>query len=344
MSPANLSRIERHERYRLPRSTVAALGIRLGLVATDAADLQAWTREIGQTAIDLLRRWMFADALRVLRSKDAVLAPIDRQAEIQAQILTEWARTHCGQVSRPEAIRALGRQAREWGAQRQAVWAQAFEAKLYGDAGDRGLALTLLEGASAEAEETGETTDVLIIRALRGRLLLEEGQAVRGLDVLREVRDLAESAHDYARARFLQAQGLLSAAAGCPEEAERALCASISAALRIPNYRMAGTVECALADVYETLGGTDNADAALVRAASAFTQAGDSHNASDAISMALRHHISGATTERASRIVSWSGDPDRGVPQDPDVVRPDLDYVPFLARKLVRGDDPGARQ
>ena len=78
MSPANLSRIERHERYKLPRSAVLGLATRLGLVSTGSADLQAWPREVGHTAIDLLRRWRFSTALLVLRSRDAVLAPIDQ--------------------------------------------------------------------------------------------------------------------------------------------------------------------------------------------------------------------------------------------------------------------------
>ncbi len=341
MSPANLSRIERHEKYKLPHSTVLALGIRLGLVLKDAVNLQAWTREVGQAAIELLRKWRFSDALRVLQSRDTVLTPTDPAAEIQAQILAEWARTHCDQTSRPEAIRALSRQARDRGALRQAVWAQAFEAKLRGDAGDRDLAFKLLKGASTEAEAAGEVADALSIRAVWGRLLLKEGQAVHGLEILREVRDLTGSASDYAQARYLQAQGLLCAAAGCPEDAEQALCAAVRAALRIPNHRMAGALECALADVYETLGGTDKADAALVRAASAFTQAGDSHDARDAISLALRHHISGAGIEHETLL---SGYPDRGVPQDPDFVRPDLDQVSFLARKLIGGHDPGSRQ
>src|SRR5207253_8919150 len=87
MSPANLSRIERHERYKLPRSAVLGLATRLGPVSTDSSDLQPWPREVGHTAIDLLRRWRFSTALLVLRSRDAVLAPVDHMAEVQAQIL-----------------------------------------------------------------------------------------------------------------------------------------------------------------------------------------------------------------------------------------------------------------
>src|ERR1700736_2937098 len=35
------------------------------------------------------------------------------------------------------------------------------------------------------------------------------------------------------------------------------------------------------------------------------------------------------------------GDPDRRIPQDTDLIRPDLNQVPFLAGKLIRGHDPG---
>jgi tetratricopeptide (TPR) repeat protein len=298
MSPANLSRIERHERYKLPRSAVLALAARLGLVLNDTADLQAWTREVGQTAIDLLRRWRFSNALLVLRSRDAVLAPPDQTAEVQAQILGEWAQLQCHQAGRPDVIRDLGRRARECGAVRQSIWASAIEAEMHGHAGDPAFALQLLTNASKEAEKIGEVTDVLSIRAASGRLFLKAGEPAHGLEILGEVKDLIDSASDYSQARYLHAQGMLWFASGRPEEAAQGLRAAIQAALRIPNHRMAGTVECALANAYESMGDTDQADAALVRAASSFTQAGDSHDAAGAISLALHHHISPPRTIR----------------------------------------------
>ena len=298
MSPANLSRIERHERHKLPRSAVLGLAARLGLVSTGTADLQAWPREVGQTAIDLLRRWRFSNALLVLRSRDAVLAPIDHVAEVQAQILGEWAQMQCLQPGRPDVVRDLGRRARECGALRQSIWAAAVEAEMHGHAGDSPTALTLLKRASTEAGDVGEVADVLNVRAAWGRLLLKGGEPHHGLAILGEVKTLLDSGSDYSQARFLHAQGMLWSAAGHPEEAAQALRAAIQAALSIPNHRMAGVVECALADAYESMGDTDQADAALVRAASSFTQAGDSHDAADAISVALRHHIAPEKIER----------------------------------------------
>jgi tetratricopeptide (TPR) repeat protein len=234
----------------------------------------------------------------VLRSRDAVLAPPDQTAEVQAQILGEWAQLQCHQAGRPDVIRDLGRRARECGAVRQSIWASAIEAEMHGHAGDPAFALQLLTNASKEAEKIGEVTDVLSIRAASGRLFLKAGEPAHGLEILGEVKDLIDSASDYSQARYLHAQGMLWFASGRPEEAAQGLRAAIQAALRIPNHRMAGTVECALANAYESMGDTDQADAALVRAASSFTQAGDSHDAAGAISLALHHHISPPRTIR----------------------------------------------
>src|SRR5438445_5744110 len=219
-------------------------------------------------------------------------------AEVQGHILGECAQMQCHQPGRPDVVRDHGRRARECGALRQSIWAAAVEAEMHGHAGDSPTALTLLKRASTEAGDVGEVADVLNVRAAWGRLLLKGGEPHHGLAILGEVKTLLDSGSDYSQARFLHAQGMLWSAAGHPEEAAQALRAAIQAALSIPNHRMAGVVECALADAYESMGDTDQADAALVRAASSFTQAGDSHDAADAISVALRHHISPARTIR----------------------------------------------
>jgi len=75
------------------------------------------------------------------------------------------------------------------------------------------------------------------------------------------------------------------------ENATDALRRAAKAAAEIRNYRMAASIERDLAGVYERLGETEKADATLVRAASLFTQAGDSHDAAATISNALRRHI-----------------------------------------------------
>src|SRR6266513_1200209 len=82
MSPGNLSRIERHERYRLPLSAMASLGRRLGLVLGNDLDSQVWARAAGGTAIDLLSQWRFSEALSVLRLRDAVVTSEDPVTEL----------------------------------------------------------------------------------------------------------------------------------------------------------------------------------------------------------------------------------------------------------------------
>ena len=291
MSPANLSRIERHERYRLPLSAMASLGRRLGLMLGDDLDSQVWARAAGGTAIDLLSQWRFSEALRVLRLRDAVVTSEDPVTELQAQILGEWARTRCGQPARPEALHDLSMQARERGAPRQAVWAGILEAEMHDHAGDGDRASTLFSDTIVEADRVGTAVDILCARAAWARHYLKREEFGRGLTVLHDIAGDADSIPGYGRARVLHARGLLSAEAGLLHDAVEALHGAASAAAEIRNYRMAGTVERDLAGVYDRLGETEKADATLVRAASLFTQAGDSHDAAATISNALRRHI-----------------------------------------------------
>src|SRR5205807_8747007 len=63
MSPGNLSRIERHERYRLPLSPMMSLGRRLGLGREDDVHSTSWARAPVGPAVDLLSQWRFPEAL-----------------------------------------------------------------------------------------------------------------------------------------------------------------------------------------------------------------------------------------------------------------------------------------
>ncbi|TMI93247.1 MAG: helix-turn-helix transcriptional regulator [Bacillati bacterium ANGP1] len=291
MSPANLSRIERHERYRLPLSAMMSLGRRLGLVLEDDLDSHVWARASGGTAIDLLSQWRFSEALRVLRLRDAVVASEDPVTELQAQILGEWARTRCGEPARPDVVHDLGMRARERGALRQAVWIGVVEAEMHDHAGDGDRAGTMFADTIEDAERVGVPVDILCARAAGARHYLKRKESARGLAVLHDLAGDSDSTPGYGRARVLHARGLLYAEAGLLQDAADALHGAARAAAEISNYRMAGTVERDLAGVYERLGDTEKADATLVRAASLFTQAGDSHDAAATISSALRHHI-----------------------------------------------------
>jgi len=291
MSPANLSRIERHERYRLSLSALASLGRRLGLTLGDDLDSQVWARAAGGTAIDLLSQWRFSEALRVLRLRDTVVTSEDPVTELQAQLLGAWARTRCGQPARPEALRELGMQARERGAPKQAIWAGLLEAEIREHAGDGDRARTMFRDTIVEADRVGTAVEILCARAACARHYLKTDEFARGLAVLHDLAGGADSTPGYGRARVLHARGLLSAGAGLLHDAVEALHGAARAAAEIRNYRMAGTVERDLAGVYDRLGETEKADATLVRAASLFTQAGDSHDAAATISNALRRHI-----------------------------------------------------
>jgi len=291
MSPGNLSRIERHERYRLPLSAMASLGRRLGLVLGNDLDSQVWARAAGGIAIDLLSQWRFSEALSVLRLRDAVVTSEDPVTELQAQILGAWARTRCGQPARPDVLHDLGMQARERGAPRQAVWAGVLEAELHDHAGDGDRALAMFRDTIKEADRAGTAVDILCARAAGARHYLKREEFTRGLASLHDIAGDADPTPGYGQARVLHARGLLSAQAGLLQDAVEALHAAARAAAEIRNYRMAGTVERDLAGVYDRLGETEKADATLVRAASLFTQAGDSHDAAAMISNALRRHI-----------------------------------------------------
>src|SRR6266550_5008935 len=209
MSPANLSRIERHERYRLPLSAMASLGRRLGLMLGDDLDSHVWARAAGGTAIDLLSQWRFSEALRVLRLRDAVVTSEDPVTELQAQILSEWARTRCGQPARPEALHDLSMQARERGAPRQAVWAGILEAEMHDHAGDGDRASTLFSDTIVEADRVGTAVDILCARAAWARHYLKREEFGRGLAVLHDLAGDADSIPGYGRARVLHARGLL---------------------------------------------------------------------------------------------------------------------------------------
>jgi len=291
MSPANLSRIERHERYRLPLSAVASLGRRLGLVLGDDFDSHVWARAAGQTAIELLSQWRFSEALRVLRLRDAVVASEDPVTELQAHILGAWARMQCGHAARPDVLHDLGLQAKERGAPRQAVWARVLEAEMHDQAGDGNWAHTVFSDTIKEADRVGTAVDILCARAAWARHYLKTEEFARGLALLQDIAGKPDSSPRYGQARVLHARGLLSAGAGLLHDAVEALRGAATAAAAIPNYRMAGTVERDLAGVYDRLGETEKADATLVRAASLFTQAGDSHDAAATISNALLRHI-----------------------------------------------------
>ncbi len=291
MSPSNLSRIERHDRYRLSLTVLVALGRRLGLMLEDKTQPHTWARAVANTAIERIKQWRFSEAVRVLHLRDAVLTPLELVTEVRAQILEEWARVHCGHAERPDIIHALGLQAQKIGALREATWAEVFKAEMHDHAGNRERALAILPRAARDAARTAETVDILCTRAAWARLLVKDGQLDCALEALHEVIKIAESNPGYGQARFLHACGLLHTKSGHWEEAEQTLRRAVMAASEISNYRMAGSAEHALASVYELLGDTERADAALIRAASLFTQAGDSHNATEMISSALRHHI-----------------------------------------------------
>ncbi len=291
MSPANLSRIERHDRYRLPLTALVALGRRLGLVLEDTTRPHTWACAVANNAIERIKQWRFSEAVRVLHLRDTVLSPVELLTEVRAQILEEWARAHCGYAERPHVIHQLGLQAQKIGALREAVWTEVFKAEMHDHAGNRERALAILPHAARDADRIGETVDILCTRAAWARILLKDGRLTRALEALQEVATIAESTLGYGQARFLHACGLLHIESGQLEAAEQILRRAVMAASGIPNYRLAGAAERALANVYELRRDTERADAALIRAASLFTQAGDSHDAAEMISSALRHHI-----------------------------------------------------
>lgn len=287
---ATISRLETAQRKNVEFDLIVSLTRQLGIPISETVTPKTWASEIGRQAIEFMTRWRFEEGLRTLLLRDAVEGRRDPQVDVQAHILTRWVQHTTQGLSVPEEMRQWAERARDIGAQRAAVWATVIEGAMRDHLGDETCSLETLAGAAHTAERDGEPADVLSAHAAWARVLLKRGHTTHGLEVLGAVAGLVSSSSLYGQARFLHARGLLYAAAGSTEDAERSLKGALAGALELRNYRMAALIERALADAYEQRGDTVAADAALVRGASWCAQAGDGHGMWEALAGALRHH------------------------------------------------------
>ncbi len=301
LNVSTLSRLERKETGLLPAWLVTTLMRRLGVPVECPARPDAWGRVLLAQAMSSLVRGQFTPLLRTLLLRDLLVVQLDARTEITAQVLQEYARWQCEGNWRPQVMCYWKDRARESRAMAAWLWASVFEGMAYEEIGDVDRALGVYSLAARAVAGVSRCLPRVCAIAELVRVLALTGDAVQGRAILTRTRRRAMDAPPFGRSRWLHAAGLVHASQGATAMAVEALRESVVAALEIPNPLLAAEAQCTLSSVYRAEGDLDKADAAAVRSAALYLQAGRREKAARMLEDTLVRHGSAAAPPSPER-------------------------------------------